>query len=55
MGTILLGLPRLLSGPQIPYKGVAPAGNTPQAFQSFIERELERWTVVVKAAGTRAA
>lgn len=34
-------------------EGAEPAGSTPQAFQAFIKSEMERWAVVVQAAGMR--
>ncbi|MSQ72090.1 MAG: tripartite tricarboxylate transporter substrate binding protein [Betaproteobacteria bacterium] len=33
--------------------GLVPAGNTPEAFASFIEFEMERWGKVVKVSGAK--
>jgi tripartite-type tricarboxylate transporter receptor subunit TctC len=34
-------------------EGSEPIGSTPQEFQAFIKSEIERWAVVVKAAGMK--
>jgi tripartite-type tricarboxylate transporter receptor subunit TctC len=39
---------------QMVEQGADPVGNGPQAFSSFIEREVERWTQIVRAAGATA-
>ena len=35
--------------------GMEPAATTPEAFDAFIRREIERWAPVVKASGAQAA
>ena len=35
--------------------GMEPAAATPEAFDTFIRREIERWAPVVKASGAKAA
>ncbi|MBL8382139.1 MAG: tripartite tricarboxylate transporter substrate binding protein [Burkholderiales bacterium] len=35
--------------------GMEPAANSPEAFDAFIRREIERWAPVVKASGAKAA
>ncbi len=35
--------------------GMEPAATTPEAFDAFIRREIERWAPVVKASGAKAA
>jgi tripartite-type tricarboxylate transporter receptor subunit TctC len=35
-------------------EGAEPASDTPHEFQAFIKSEIERWAVVVRAAGMRA-
>ena len=35
--------------------GMEPAATTPEAFDTFVKREIERWAPVVKAAGAQAA
>ena len=35
-------------------EGAEPVGNTPQEFHAFIQSEIERWAVVVKASGMKA-
>jgi tripartite-type tricarboxylate transporter receptor subunit TctC len=35
--------------------GMEPAASTPEAFDAFIRREIDRWAPVVKASGARAA
>jgi tripartite-type tricarboxylate transporter receptor subunit TctC len=39
---------------QMVEQGADPVGNGPQAFAAFIEREVERWTQIVRAAGATA-
>ena len=39
---------------QMVEQGADPVGNGPQAFAAFIEREVERWTQIVRAAGAMA-
>jgi tripartite-type tricarboxylate transporter receptor subunit TctC len=34
-------------------QGAAPAGNTPEQFASYIQRELAKWGKVIKAANVR--
>ena len=36
---------------QMVEQGADPVGNGPRAFAAFIEREVERWTQIVRAAG----
>ena len=35
--------------------GMEPAATTPEAFDAFIRREIERWAPVVRASGAKAA
>jgi tripartite-type tricarboxylate transporter receptor subunit TctC len=35
--------------------GMEPAATTPEAFDAFVKREIERWAPVVKASGAKAA
>ena len=35
--------------------GMEPAATSPDAFDTFIRREIERWAPVVKASGAKAA
>jgi tripartite-type tricarboxylate transporter receptor subunit TctC len=35
--------------------GMEPAATTPEAFDTFVRREIERWAPVVKASGAKAA
>ncbi len=35
--------------------GMEPAATTPEAFDAFVRREIERWAPVVKASGAQAA
>ena len=39
---------------QMVEQGADPVGNGPKAFAAFIEREVERWTQIVRAAGATA-
>ena len=39
---------------QMVEQGADPVGNGPQAFAAFIERDVERWMQIVRAAGARA-
>jgi tripartite-type tricarboxylate transporter receptor subunit TctC len=32
-----------------------PSATTPEAFDAFVKREIERWAPVVKASGAKAA
>jgi tripartite-type tricarboxylate transporter receptor subunit TctC len=35
--------------------GMEPSATTPEAFDAFVKREIERWAPVVKASGAKAA
>jgi tripartite-type tricarboxylate transporter receptor subunit TctC len=39
---------------QMVEQGADPVGNGPQAFAAFIERDVERWMQIVRAAGATA-
>jgi len=51
------GLVTALSAPDIKNKladlGVEPGGDTPDATQAFVLREIDRWAKVIQQTGTK--
>ncbi|NDF80478.1 MAG: tripartite tricarboxylate transporter substrate binding protein, partial [Betaproteobacteria bacterium] len=48
----ILGLPALEQ--QMIAQGADPAGGTPAQFGQFVQRETDKWRVIVKESGAKA-